>query len=81
MGLDPKEISAASDKWFAAVLRAKEGGLVPGEAVFRAAERLGASTRPLYLQLLLPVAQLEGGEAITWQYKLSDILSLSSSRV
>ena len=55
-------VNASTSKFQAAVARAEAGGLVPGEAVFRAAEKLGASTRPLYTQLLLPVAQLEDGE-------------------
>ena len=55
-------VNASTSKFHAAVARAEAGGLVPGEAVFRAAEKLGASTRPLYTQLLLPVAQLEDGE-------------------
>lgn len=37
------------------------GGLVPGEALYRAAEQLGSSTRPMYTQLLLPISQLEEG--------------------
>ena len=55
-------VNASTSKFQAAVARAEAGGLMPGEAVFRAAEQLGASTRPMYTQLLLPVAQLEDGE-------------------
>ena len=54
-------VSASAESWLSAVNRAREGGLAPGEALYRAAERLGMSTRPMYVQLLLPVAQLEEG--------------------
>jgi hypothetical protein len=57
-----RSVSASAESWKAAVDRAQAGGLVPAEALYRAAERLGMATRPMYVQLLLPVAQLEEGE-------------------
>ncbi|KAG1663573.1 hypothetical protein FOA52_013193 [Chlamydomonas sp. UWO 241] len=60
LGLDVAAVEAATRQWRAA-LEKSSGSQLQAEALHRSAERLGASTRPLYTQILVPIAQLEGG--------------------
>ncbi|GAX77318.1 hypothetical protein CEUSTIGMA_g4764.t1 [Chlamydomonas eustigma] len=78
LGLSVPEIDRAIGRWKAALDRIDTGGLQPREALQRAAEKLGGSTRPLYIHLLISLSQFEEGIHFLVQLR-SDLISIIRS--